>query len=381
MNWFFVQFVSLLIIPSLNLINKYAGIAGIFLYILFVLQALPALCKYFLRHLIFKISQKEAFWLIVVTFCSLAAIFYICYPIANSGIFGPGSDRDEDINIATNALLHGRYPYYIKTYLGNNITHFPGSLFLSIPFVLLGNGAYQNFFWFLAFLIMLRFYLGGWRLALFLLWLLLILSPAILHEFVTGGDLAANSLYILIFTFFFVNALSKLHSKRWEKVLSAILLGVGFSSRLNFLLLLPLIFSTLVQNVGWRITIKYVALVGAVFVAITLPFYLYDSRNFTPLYGQFSKIGNFNSLFPFAAAFIIITGLSIAFLLSFQRMNSGCVVLFRNCAIVQAFLVLSPAILKTISQGKPEFSFFGFGFFFLFFGAASFWYSIIKRFK
>ena len=227
---------------------------------------------------------------------------------------------------------------------------------------------------------MLRFYLGDWRLALFLLWLLLILSPAILHEFVTWGDLAANSIYILIFTFLFVNALSKPHTKKWEKVLSAILLGVGFSSRLNFLLLLPLIFSTLVQNVGWRIAIKYVALVGVVFAAVTLPFYLYDARNFTPLYGQFSKIGNFNSLFPFASTFIILAGFIIAFLLSFQHMHSDCVVLFRNCAIVQAFLVLSLAILKTIPQGKPEFSFFGFGFFFLFFGAVSFWHSIIKRF-
>ncbi len=343
-----------------------------------VLLAFPALCRYFLKHLIFKISQKKSFWLIVITFCFLIIIFHICYPIANSGIFGPGSDRDEDMNIATNALLHGRYPYYLKTYLGNNITHLPGSLFLSAPFVLLGNGAYQNFFWLLAFLIMLRFYLRDWRLALFLLWLLLILSPAILHEFVTGGDLVANSLYILIFIFLFVNALSKLHTRKWEKVLCAILLGVCFSSRLNFLLLLPLIFSTLVQNVGWRITIKYVVLVGVVFVAVTLPFYLHDPRNFTPLYGQFLKIGNFDSIFPFASTFIILAGFIIAFLLSFQHMNSDCVVLFRNCAIVQVFLVLSPAILETISQGKPEFSFLGFGFFFLFFGSVSFWYSIIK---
>ena len=373
MDWFFIKFASFLILPSLYVVNKYTGVAGVFLYGMLVLLLLLAFSKYFLKKLFFRITERRAFWLIVITLCFLIAIFYLCYPIANSGIFGPGSDRDEDMNISTSALLHGRYPYYVKTYLGNQITHLPGSLFLSAPFVLLGNGAYQNFFWILLFLIMLKFHLGSLRLALFLLWLLFILSPALLHELITGGDLIANSLYILIFIFLTINTVSNPHSKKWKKVLSAILLGIGLSSRANFLFLLPLIFSALVQNAGYRKAVGYIMLTGAVFAAVTLPFYLYDPQNFTPLYVQLMKIKHFDSALPFASISIILIGAITASLLSFRRMNSDCNALFRNCALVQVSLMASTAILETISRGTLEFSFLGYGLSFLFFAAVPLW--------
>ena len=66
---------------------------------------------------------------------------------------GGGSDSDDALNLATRALLHGEYPYRIRTYLGSPATYLPGSLLLAVPFVLLGNAAYQDLFWLAAFLL------------------------------------------------------------------------------------------------------------------------------------------------------------------------------------------------------------------------------------
>lgn len=46
-----------------------------------------------------------------------------------------------------NRLVRGHYPYHAVTYLGNEITHLPGSLLLALPFVLVWTSALQNLFW------------------------------------------------------------------------------------------------------------------------------------------------------------------------------------------------------------------------------------------
>ena len=129
----------------------------------------------------------------------LIVAFAVVYPIVNSGEhFSGGSDRDDDISIATRRLLDLDYPYYARTYLDNPISHLPGSYILAVPFVLLGNGAIQNFFWIAALFVFLGRYLRDWRLALFCLWMVVFLSPGVLRELMTGGDLISNNVYVLL---------------------------------------------------------------------------------------------------------------------------------------------------------------------------------------
>jgi len=363
-----------LALPSLGQVQKYFGTTGIFLYATSLALVLFVIYRYWLNRLLLRMTDRQASCFAVLTILCLVVIFFIVYPKVNAGMGRSGSDRDEEANIAASELLQLRYPYYQKTYLGNSMTRFPGAILLSVPFVLLGNSAFQNFFWLFIFFVVMASFLKNRRLALFLFWIMLFSSPVVMHEFLTGGDLLANTIYILTFIFFMVRSICQAETKTAKRVLAAVLLGIGLSSRTNFILLLLPVFSLLVQNAGWRQTAKYIGLVGFAFLAVTLPFYLYDPSGFSPLYWQFNKINRFCHILPFSGIVVGSLGIIIALVLSFQRLRCDCVSLFRNCAFVQFFLVLSAVILNIIAEAKLNFISSGMGMSFLFFGAPAFWY-------
>ncbi len=368
-----------LVIPSVAVFQKFLGIAGVVGYTLVAFFALGLLVKKGQRvlQLMAKVSARQEVLLTALTFLFLLMSFTVVYPIANSGVVGGGSDSDDALNIATTELLRGRYPYYPTTYLGNPITPMPGALLLAVPFVLLGNGAYQNFFWLFVFTGVMKRYLGDGRLALALLWVILALSPAVLHQLVTGSDYIANSLYVLIFMLWIVRTASRRDHGEWRKVLGAVLLGIGLSSRANFLAITPLIFASLVRNAGWRAAIRYMAITLAAFVVVTLPFYLYDPQGFSPLHTT-NKLGQFESVVPLAGVVIPMITSAIALVLAFFQSHSSNALL-RNCAAVLAFPILCGIVLSTIKLGKVELSFSAFGTFFLFFGVVAFWRDIFGK--
>ena len=65
----------------------------------------------------------------------------------------------------------------------------PGTLMLAVPFALLGNVAWQNLAWWAVLLVAAHRLLGDGRAALAILGLSLLVSPVLLQDFVTGGDL------------------------------------------------------------------------------------------------------------------------------------------------------------------------------------------------
>lgn len=368
-----------LVLPSLSQVQKYLGNIGVFSYILIVFLVLLRIRRYYFRGFLNKVTGKRAFGLAAITLIGFIVIFFIVYPIANSGIVGGGTDREEDANIATIELLHGRFPYYPRTSLNNPISHLPGSLLLSIPFVLLGNSAYQNFFWLFLFIITAGFYLKGMASAIFLFWIISILSPVVMQEFVTGGDLLSNSIYVCLFILFLINSVANSKAGETKKVLSSVLLGIGLSSRANYILLLPLVFSALVQNAGYKTAVKYTLLTCLAFFIVTVPFFLYDPKGFSPMSVQFSKINQLNSISHFTGASLVLAGGVISVLFSFQRMDRDCIILFRNCAFVGAFLIICAIIFDIINEAKFNLVSSGYGFSFLFFGALSFWRGLTKE--
>lgn len=371
LNWAVAGFALSLLIPSTAVLEKYFGIAGVAVYIIIASLTILACYKYNPAARMARIADKQVLWMTVATFLILLAIFWVGYPLANSGLLGRGSDRDEALNTATAELLSGHYPYYAKTYLGNPISPMPGSLVLAAPFLLLGNSAYQNLFWLFAFLGTMNWYLKGQRPALLLLWAIIVLSPILLQEYVTGGDLLANSLYTLLFIMWMVNVVSQDSFSGWKKSLLAILLGVGLASRLNFALLLPLVFSALVQSAGWKSAIKYILVTCLTLGLMTIPFYLYDPQGFSPLHTA-NKLGQFQTILPFAGIIIPVASVIIAFALSIRDTNRYLPILLRNCTAVLAFPILSGTILQSIRNGTLDFRFTDFGLSFLFFGAVAF---------
>lgn len=381
LNWSLVGFALSLLIPSTAVFQKYLGITGVVAYITIAFFALLLFAKY--RYipgkLASKVTEKQTFWLAVMTVVIVLIAFVVVYPVANSGIVGGGSDGDEALNTATTELLHGRYPYYPRTYLGNPISPLPGALLFAIPFVLLGNSAYQNFFWLIVFIIAMKSYLKDGYLALLLLWVIFALSPIVLYQFLIGSDYISNSIYILLLMLWMVTSISQTHLSSWKKALLAFLLGIGLSSRANFILLLPLIFSAMVQQVGWRSAAKYTAITIITFVVITVPFYLYDPQGFSPLHTA-NKLGQFQSIIPLAGLVIpLSTGILALTLAFFQSKSRNFSILLRNCTIVLAFPVLCGILFSMIKSGKIDLSFASFGTFFLFFGAVAFWSNLLEN--
>lgn len=370
-NWSLVGLALSLFIPSIGLLQNYFGVLGVAVYIAIASLILLIGYKFVFARFVSIVTDKQLLWLTGATFVLLLTFFIVVYPLANSGVFGGGSDRDEALNIATTEMLRGHFPYYIATYLGNPISPLPGSLVLAVPFLLLGNSAYQNLFWFFTFLITLNSYLRDRRLALLLFGVIIILSPIIIQEYVTGGDLLANSLFVFLFVMWMFDVIPHDGVNVWKKSLLAVLLGVGLASRAHFILLLPLVFSALVQSTGWKSASKYIAITCLTLGLLTIPFYLYDPQGFSPLHTS-GFLGQFQTILPFSGIIVPSASGIIALLLSTDKKNGFLPILLRNCAIVLAFPVLSGIILQSIMVGKPDFEFSSYGLSFLFFGTVAF---------
>lgn len=365
-----LSYALCLILSSANALEKYVRGPSLYLYMAVVIGAVFALWRYG-DALVQRLSERQALALTVLLLLGLAALFAVGYPLANADILGPGSDRDEAIQIATSRLLVGEYPYYAKTYLDNPISPMPGSLLLSIPFVLLGNGALQIFFWLVVFLIAVRATLLDSRQTLLMFAMLLVLAPKVPHELVTGSDFIANALYVLVAILWLAESIRR--PALAPLVAAAIFLGVALSSRANFLFLLPLIYVALAQRGRWRRATAALALAGTIFMIITVPFWLYDPAGFSPLTTA-RKVNLFDALLPYSSLLVPALMALAAVALAWQhRTTSSYPRLFRDCAIVQAIPVLYGVLLPSLVYQRLILAFgTRYGMAFLFFAALAF---------
>ena len=361
-----------LVIPSCGVIQKYFGNIGLLIYLVAATAILWLVFRYLLELVLSRLSERQAQFLAAVTFVALIAVFALVFPRANVHVAGRGSDADDALNLAVGELLHGRYPYYVQTYLQNAIANFPGAILLAAPFVLLGNSAYQNLFWFGVFFFAVSRLQQSWRGGLILIWIVLLFSPVVINYVVTGGDDLANSIYVLLFMLLTVRWVSSSDVPAWKRVLAALLVGVGLSSRANFLLVMPQLFAALTIKAGWRAALNYVAGAGAAFAAVTIPFWLYDPADFTPLHAQAHKVAEFQTILPFAGLVVPALGGCIAMALAWRSIKLRRETWLRDCAIVQAFLVVCVATLTIIQTGTLSLTSTSYGVFFLFFGVLAF---------
>jgi hypothetical protein len=336
-----------LVLPSVFIVQKYFGWLGLVGYgsaTAWAVCALPQLC--------WRPTKRQLFWLTTVTFTSLLVLFAVGYPIADTHIPGMGSDDDDAMNIAVRELLHGRFPYYVRTYLGNRIHHLPGALLLATPFVLLGTSALQNLAWLTFFFFVLRRELGDSFAALRWFWLMLIGSPIIAHEVITGTGHVANALYVMLGLWWLIHA--------EQKLLPAAVWGVALSSRANFLFLIPLACVWLAQRDDWRTSARLATLTCIVCAVITLPFYFFDKQEFAPLEAA-NRLTRFENVLPHAS-WAIAVGMGLLSVILACRTKLTPHSLWRNCALVQAFPVVVGYILG------HDLTFLSYGSFFLPFG-------------
>jgi hypothetical protein len=238
---------------------------------------------------------------------------------------------------------------------------------LSLPFVLLGTSGWENLFWLAAFFFTISRSVSSWRLSLVLLWTLLIFSPVVMQQVVTGTDDVANSIYVLIFMLLLTKWAPTPDGAVWKKVFAALLLGIGLSSRGNFVLVLPQLFSELARRANWSVAAKYLAITCAGFAAITLPFWLCDPAGFSPFHNQAHKVA-FQAVLPYSGFAVPALGGCLALVLAVQSLRRQRATWLRDCAIVQAFLVFSVVTLSIVQRGTFSLVLMSYGVFFLFFG-------------
>ena len=379
MNWALVSFILSLSIPSLGEVEKFTGYFGFLVYFL-ILVLFALYYKKFIVNFLNTITERQSRWLTFITFLAVLNIVLIVYPLAQSGFVGGGGDGDDELVLGAKELLQGHNPYYKRAYLGNDFTFLPGSLILAIPFVIINNIALYNIFWLLVLFIIAKFYIKDYRLTLLLIWFLIALSPAVQHQIIVSDERLPNSIYILTFILFMISSVSGSNGKLWHKLLSSSLLGIGFSSHLNFIFLVPIIFSYILQNSGWRTAIKYIGLTCFVFLLVTFPFHIYaiSTSGFST---QISKIFQFRESLPIANTVMMLGCGVVTLLLTFQNMKDNYLILLKNCALLQAFFVIGYMILSAVQGGTVDLISLEYGVYFLVFGAFSSWIYLTKDIK
>lgn len=350
---------SMLVLSSAFQVLKYLGPWGLSAYALLVLLLLPALRR---RLVAPPRALPAAGWLAAATVLGVVLMFAVIYPIADSGVVG-GSDRDDALNAGAAALLDGRYPYGELTYLDNPISPLPGALFLAIPFVLMGNAAYQSFFWLPVFMWVTGRAMGSLLSGVLLSWAILILSPANMIGIVTGDDLLTNSIQIFVFTILLIHEATR--RRLAPAVLLAVLLGVAMSSRPNYVLLLPLLFAHLRQHAGLGAAVWIGGIVAAAAAVVTVPFYLHAPEAFSPLH----IAGTFSSPIPHSDIIVPILAGLLAVALGRRPMDPDGVALCGRFALVGFLLVLAAYAVRSAAAGVLVVSLLDYGRLFLVFGA------------
>ena len=266
-------------LPSLYSVEKFTGVVGLVLYVV----ALPVGIAV-VRSWLWTPRPGRDIALLTALVAVLVVGLLVLYPLADSGRIGGGSDNDEALNLATRALVRGDDPYARETYLGNPVAVLPGALVLSAPFALFGNIAvWVNAFW-LGALVLVLWRMGrGADASASTLALGLFLCVAGLNTWIVGSDRLGNTICVLLLSIGVCALASRDHGS-FPLAGCALVLGIGLSWRINFVLVVPPLLAFVAARRGWQAAVVTGVALGAGFALVTLPFLLADPAGFAPLH-------------------------------------------------------------------------------------------------
>lgn len=214
---------------------------------------------------------------------AFAALFAVLFPISQHHVLGVGSDREDALRAASYMLVHGRYLYDARTYLGNAITPLPGAVLFAVPFYLLGCVALQNLLWLALFLVFSVWFFRDRSTALVYVLLILGTSAGSLDDFVVGGDFFINTVYVCV-ALGLVLATYKKAGALWPQIGTAVVLGLAVDSRPIYIVVFPLMFAYLWQREALPVAIRALLIAGATAALWSFPFYFYSPSHFAPLH-------------------------------------------------------------------------------------------------
>lgn len=346
----------LLAFPSTGFIQKYTGSIGVAAYV-------PAVIG--LVFVTAHLARRFAPWLrrhfrglAILSIVGLTAGFLVLHPYEDGRGPGKSSDRDEGLEMAVTRMVHGETPYYPSNKVAGPLSVMPGSMLLAAPFVALGNSGYQNVFWLSVLLFAACGFFRDKAVALYLLAMPLAVSVAAQYEFVSGGDMIANGIFVALLFLFALKSWENSSSPGWQRWLACLLVGVGLASRANFLLLVPLFGAAMWRSAGLRNALLVTSLAGLVTLSITLPFYLNDPAGFAPL-GSSNKLKYWDHLLPWASKAMIGTTILASLLgslwLLVRRDREPKTAFFRCCTLVTLTPMIGAVLVSSWVNGHPDF--------------------------
>lgn len=175
---------------------------------------------FILRHV--NIKKKSTLLVLILSYAMLLAI--------GQSLIDPYQlkvDRWSAIHNFIYNLFHGIYPYSAQTHLGGYGSPFPAWQFFHIPFYLLGNVGLSFFF------SLGMFFMSIWKSftskQLSCIFVLILLSPAIMYECLVRSDLITN--FIIVASTINYLCLNNVDvRKHWKK--TAFIVGIFLSTRL-----------------------------------------------------------------------------------------------------------------------------------------------------
>lgn len=382
---YFLAFVVCLIVPSAAIFKK-AGIPALIVYVILALLTCWWMTRRFwpwLRARRVRPSLEAA--AAAILFIGVLSLYLYAHPRIDTAGFRIGgvsigaSDNDDAIDVALDELFAGRYPYYARTFLDNPLSPLPGALLLAMPFYLLGDSALQNVFWTVMFFWFVQRRMRSLRAAVMLAAIVLFLSPNATYQIVQGTNYGANAIYVYIFAVLLLGRVRRDGRASIAAAAAAVLLGIGLSSRLNFVMVFPFVFIALLRSTSWKSAVLSCAIAAIVFIGITAPFYIYDPAGFSPLH-TFGKLSAYGRV-PWASfvAPLIACALSGA-LIWRRRGRYEPAALARDLSVVMAFLVFVSVVIYGIAGGIFVFwDALHFGTFFLYLGVFGFGIPLLEE--
>ncbi len=353
-----VPFAFLLAFPSTGFVQKYSGLPGVAIYLAAVFGVVILISRFGGR--LAPPVRKHFRMVAAALFAGLAICFVALHPLEDSRGPGKSSDRDEGLELAVTRLAEARTPYYGPNQVAGPLSVLPGSVILAAPFVGVGQVGYQNLFWLGIFLFCLCRFFKDRMLVLCLLTLPLAVSPAALYEFVSGGDLLANGIFVAVLFLFALQLVSNSYAPGWQRWLACLLLGVGLASRPNFILLAPLFGATLWRMVGLRQAFAATALVVLTATILTVPFYLNDPAGFTPLLAR-KKLAGADHALPWASTYVIVTTVLVTLVCAWRLFrhhpDEPIPRFFRACTWVTLTPMICAVAILSLVSGRLDFDF------------------------
>ena len=337
----------LLFLSSAGTLQKYAGTVAAIASLPIFLLAGTFLYPY-AEQAATRLSDRQALLAAAAGLALLAVALVVVYPHANSHAPGVGSDRDDAANIGAHRLLSGEYPYGALTYLGNPISQLPGALVVAVPFyAAFGTSAYANVFW-LGVLVALVALIGrSLPIGFAVVATTVVLSPGLVREYLTGGDLIANAVYVAVAAV----GLLRLAPRRYAGPAAAVAIGLALASRANFALVLIPLAAALIARQGLRraiglLLVSVIATSSLVAVALAHP----RGRDSLRVSDHLSALGRAGS----ASTVALAIGIAVLLAVRTRQWNDRAVL--GEAAIVQALFPIALVINASAKTSSLDFS-------------------------